>query len=477
MIHVRSITLHCVPLKTRMPFRYGIAVMTELPHVFLLLEAEIDGSVHRGIAADHLPPKWFTKDPERDPKEETGDMLSVIHHAAGFAHGLKAESVFRLWKEIHYAQSTWAQDQGFPPLLSHFGTSLVERALIDAVCRKHSCPFHQLLHANLFGIDLGNLHAELKGSGPADWLPPRPLESVICRHTIGLSDPLEASSDCEQDEALPRSLSASIRRYGLRHFKIKVDSPSEESLARLRDITDIIQRETNGHFRASLDGNESFLTVEAFRDYWLQIRSQKTLEPLVSRLLFVEQPFHRNCALEEEVRRGLASWPGHPPMIIDESDSDIGSLPRALQCGYAGTSHKNCKGVLHGVASASLLAKRRHGAHDNLIMSGEDLANIGPVALLQDLAVQAALGNASVERNGHHYFDGLSFWPAAIQRQMLREHSDLYQTLPAGWPSLIIKEGHISLRSINQSPFGPSSIPDLALGTNGGALRNQGIHG
>jgi hypothetical protein len=34
-----------------------------------------------------------------------------------------------------------------------------------------------------------------------------------------------------------------------------------------------------------------------------------------------------------------------------------------------------------------------------LMMSGEDLCNTGPIALLQDLAVMAALGIESVERN------------------------------------------------------------------------------
>ena len=52
-------------------------------------------------------------------------------------------------------------------------------------------------------------------------------------------------------------------------------------------------------------------------------------------------------------------------------------------------------------------------------MSGEDLVNIGPVALLQDLAVSATLGVTSIERNGHHYFAGLSAFPSSVGRQML----------------------------------------------------------
>ena len=66
--------------------------------------------------------------------------------------------------------------------------------------------------------------------------------------------------------------------------------------------------------------------------------------------------------------------------------------------GYAGTSHKNCKGIFKGLINRCLIEQRRSDG-ETTIMSGEDLCNVGPVALLQDLAVCAALGIESVERN------------------------------------------------------------------------------
>jgi len=75
------------------------------------------------------------------------------------------------------------------------------------------------------------------------------------------------------------------------------------------------------------------------------------------------------------------------------------------------------------VANRCLLGHLRQtepqGRH---LMSGEDLCNIGPVALLQDLAVMAALGIRSVERNGHHYHAGLSQFPRAVQQEVLACH-------------------------------------------------------
>jgi hypothetical protein len=171
--------------------------------------------------------------------------------------------------------------------------------------------------------------------------------------------------------------------------------------------------------------------------------------------MFVEQPFHRDVALDVHVLGELASWSERPALIIDESDAELDSLPRALALGYHGTSHKNCKGVFKGVANACLLELLRRESPDRcLVMSGEDLANIGPVALLQDLAVVASLGVSSVERNGHHYFAGLSAFPQSVQGQILQHHADLYHRTQPGWPSLTITGGELALDSIVTSPFG-----------------------
>ena len=80
--------------------------------------------------------------------------------------------------------------------------------------------------------------------------------------------------------------------------------------------------------------------------------------------------------------------------------------------------------------------------------------NIGPVALLQDLAAQAALGNTSVERNGHHYFRGLTPFPRQISQLMLQQHGDLYTPLDNGFARVNITNGELDLTSVNAAPFG-----------------------
>ena len=58
-------------------------------------------------------------------------------------------------------------------------------------------------------------------------------------------------------------------------------------------------------------------------------------------------------------------------------------------------------------------------------MSGEDLANVGPVALLNDLTVMSSLGINHVERNGHHYFQDFQCM-IKIPKKICRSHEDLY---------------------------------------------------
>lgn len=453
---ITSAELIRTEIRTRLPFKYGITTMVDVPHVFLRIRVSTPAGLFTGISGDHLPPKWFTKDPGRSVSAEIDDMVAVITHAGSVAYEIRAPSVFRFWRELWDAQAGWAREHDHPPLLAHFGTSLVERALLDAVARSQDSNLQQLIHGNQLGLSLGELHPELAGLAAGQLLPREIGETVLCRHTVGLADPLRDAEIADAvNDGLPQSLEASIRRYGLRHFKIKVDGLAPDvALERLRAVLAVLAAEAGPGMAFSLDGNESFPSVAALREFWQRLEGEPAIRPMLPHLLFVEQPLSRAIALDP-VQGDLRTWPGRPPLIIDESDGDLGDLERALELGYAGTSHKNCKGVCKGIAHACLLAQRQAARPDErLILSGEDLCTIGPVALLQDLAVQAVLGVRSVERNGHHYFAGLSPWPLEIQQAVQANHPDLYEPAISGWPTLRIREGRISTASLVRAPLG-----------------------
>jgi hypothetical protein len=215
----------------------------------------------------------------------------------------------------------------------------------------------------------------------------------------------------------------------------------------------LLEREAGGDFHVTLDGNEFYPDLAAFREFWERGAREPVLQPLWRRVLAVEQPVHRDRALDEAATTVFRAWTDGPPLIIDESDGALGDVARALALGYAGASHKNCKGIVKGVANACLLAARRRAGQPGLL-TGEDLCTLGPVALLQDLAMMALLGIEHVERNGHHYYRGLSMFPPDWQEAVLAAHGDLYGRHADGFPALRITEGLIELGSVNGAAFG-----------------------
>ena len=464
MITLKSAELFRFEHRARIPFRYGIATMTECPHAIVRLTFGFGNEIETGLAGDHLPPKWFTKDPKRALEDEVDEMVRVLGAAVAHARGIRSRTPFRFWQELHAAQAAWALERELPPLLAHFGTSLVERALIHAVCRKHRAALSRALQEDLFGFEVGSVHAALAGSTTRDWLPPSPPAHAFARHTVGLADPVtrgEIATAEAVDDGLPHALEECIRFYGLRHFKIKINGEAARDRARLERMASVLQAECGDDYAFSLDGNESFHDVASFADYYRDLLGAPALQTLWRHLLYVEQPWHRNVALAPEIGILARTWPDRPPIIIDESDADIESLPVALSLGYAGTSHKNCKGVFKGGANACLLAQRR-AAGQPAVLSGEDLVNAGPVGLIQDLAAQAAFGVTSIERNGHHYFAGLSQFPRPLQQHALAHHPDLFVQSSQGWPRLDIRGGRIALDSVNAAPFGVPGDPDLS---------------
>ena len=453
-------------LRTRLPFRYGIATLTECPHLICRATLEVDGKPFTGTSADNLPPKWFTKDANQSYADELAQMHAAIGAACGFAtQAGAAPSVFELWKRIEDEQSRWGSVQKLPALLVGFGTSVVERAVIEAYCRAIGATFGVALRDGRLGVRLDAVHPELQGLAPKDLLPPAPLRSVIARHTVGLLDALTDEEIAPADrvnDGLPQSLEGCIRAYGLTHFKLKLGGDPRADADRLRRVADLLARTAaGGKLAITLDGNENFREIDRLRELWALVSGDTLTQPLFARaLMFLEQPFPRDVALTDATMTAMRPIAAALPIVIDESGATADDVRRALDGGYVGTSHKNCKGVFKGVANGCLVAHRRRKTGTGMVITGEDLTNIGPVALQQDLAVMATLGVSHVERNAHHYFAGLTMWPANVQEKTLHAHPDLYGRSPRGFPAVRIDNGTMRIGSVADAPFGVGFLMD-----------------
>ncbi len=454
-ISVRQIEWQVLPMRTRMPFRYGIATVRDIQHLILRASVQVDGQEVHGLAGDHLAPRWFIKDPNLTYEQEVNLLLHAIQHASTLAEQSgDASDPFQLWWEVYHVQMEWARQQGIALLVASFSMSLIERAVVQAFCRARKVAFAHALRQNLLGIDLGRIHPVLKGTQPCDYLPAQPLESIIVRHTVGLSDPLteaEIADNERLNDGLPQSLEACIRTYGLRYFKIKLGGEAHSDHERLRALSGVLtQHCPSPHF--TLDANETYPDIDAFRAFWEQVQADTRLIGFLRNLLFVEQPLHRDEALGERTRQQLHRWQNKPPIIIDESDAELHSLPQALECGYAGCSVKSCKGIFKGIANLCL-ARHLTRSGTPVIISGEDLTTVPPVSLLQDLALMANLGIEHLERNGYHYFRGLTMLSEEEQLRLLNTYPDLFTRHPQGFVMLDVRDGRIRIGSVISQAF------------------------
>src|SRR5262249_53132013 len=158
-----------------------------------------------------LPPKWFTKNPATTFEQDLPEMLKVIDHAAKLAEEIAHSpiSFFDLWRELYRQQTAWAGAQRIAPLLVNLGVSLVERAVLDGLCRLADQPLHRMIVANRLDLRLGEVYEELSASEPRELLPAAPLPSCFIRHTVGLGDPLSPADirpNERVDDGLPQDL-------------------------------------------------------------------------------------------------------------------------------------------------------------------------------------------------------------------------------------------------------------------------------
>ena len=160
-------------------------------------------------------------------------------------------------------------------------------------------------------------------------------------------------------------------------------------------------------------------------------------------------------ALECDVR-SLARF---APVVVDESVCDDDAFVRARGAGYTGISSKTCKGIYRSLLNRARCALWSRDPGERYFMCAEDLTTQPGLAVQQDLALASAIGCEHVERNGHHYANGMLGASAAEMDAFAASHPDLYRRSERGI-HLKIEAGRISLASLGCSGFASGALPD-----------------
>lgn len=452
-IRVRRVDLFQTSCRTRLPFRFGAVTMTRAPLLMARASVLVDDREASGFSSDLLVPRWFEKDPRKSAEQDTAALVASARRAGDEVALLgQRPSAFDAWWALERA-CVGERGRIAPDLLVRgFGVALVERALLDAVCRAQAVSFFEALRGDRLGFRPGVVHPELAGFDLPASLPDAPLRRVVVRHTVGLADPLRASdvpADARVEDGLPQALEEDVRHYGLTCFKVKLRGDRDADVRRLLDFARVVAESAPGGARFTLDGNEQYRDLSDLLGALREVERDPDGSRLLEGLLHIEQPLPRAESFDPERTASLPAPSELAPVIVDEADPDVDAWKRAMACGYRGLSVKNCKGVFRALLNRGLCA----AAGDGFFQSSEDLTNLPVVALQQDLATVAALGLPHTERNGHHYFRGLAHLPEAEARDALRVHPDLYEETEAGI-SLRIAGGELALGSIQGPGYG-----------------------
>lgn len=450
--HVDEIRFTERAVRLRLPFRFGAVTVTACPQVYVRARIRFeDGRTSEGCAAEMMIPKWFDKDPSLSNEQNFEQLRQALRNAReAYTSTGSAQCAWDHFAEHYEDVLATGSRQGLGPLVASYGPALIDRAVLDAVCLQLGCSFGEAMARNLAGIDLARhgLAPDLHDFDLDDFLAlPRGRTSIAARHTVGLADAIRDADlgDADPHDGLPASLEAAIARYGHRHFKLKLSGDTRADIERLARIAEVIDARST---LVTLDGNEQYADAEAFSHFLDAFLAAPPLQSMAAKTAFIEQPIQRAQALERDVRAAAA----RKPLLVDESDAMLDSFLQARALGYTGVSSKSCKGFYKSIVNAARCAQARSQG-EALFLSGEDLTMQAGVGLQQDLALVGWLGLEHVERNGHHYVDGMAALPADEQRAFTALHPALYAESD-GAVRLRIVDGQIDLSSLGTTGFG-----------------------
>ena len=195
------------------------------------------------------------------------------------------DTPFGLYAGIYREQQARGAALDLNPLVASYGPALLDRAIADALGRSVGRSFPEMVSQNVLGIRATELTPDLAGFDIGAFLAGlRMAPSIEVRHTVGLVDPITAGDQKpgeRVDDGLPETLEEVVRHYRGRYYKLKVGGNVAADLDRLARIAARARPRAAGEYRATLDGNEQYESVEGIAELWRRMRETPALRRLV----------------------------------------------------------------------------------------------------------------------------------------------------------------------------------------------------
>ncbi len=450
--------LYFLPIKTRMPLKFGPEITTEVTCARVRLRvADRSGREADGWGETPLSVQWVW--PSSLSYESRYEVLKrfcveLVQDWGRFqemGHPMEVGSAFleRVLPE-RLAQTNAARGvdaEPMPWLAALVCASAFDLALHDAYGVLHGLSTYETYTPPFMNFDLANYLTPAEGAGvffenryPQDFFVPRP-KSLPAWHLVGGKDPLSESelTGAEPKDDYPVLLRDWIRQDGLRCLKVKLrgDDPAWDR-ARLLEVGKIAEEE--GVDWLSTDFNctvhESAYVI-AILDELLESHPA-----LLQRILYVEQPFPYELETHRIDVHGVSA---RKPLFMDESAHDWHLIKLGRSLGWSGVALKTCK-----TQTGAILSLCWAKAHQMPLMV-QDLTN-PMLAQIPHVLLAAHAGTImGVESNG------MQFYPEA-SRAEAQVHPGLYRR----------RDGRLNLSSIQGPGFGyrlheiDRTLPDAA---------------
>ncbi|MHC4084830.1 MAG: enolase C-terminal domain-like protein [Planctomycetota bacterium] len=454
-----SVDLYFIPVKTRVPLKFGPETTTSVICARTCITvANKQRQTAQGWGETPLSVQWAW--PSKLGYQERCDTMQLFCRMVAetwtqfdrLGHPIELGSEFidsqlpTLLDKLNRRRGE--QTEPMPHLAALVCCSAFDIALHDAYGQLLNHDVYSTYNAEFMNADLSHflkaaddIDFSFAGKYPADFLTFPPAKTLPAWHLVGGKDLLDASelTGTEPDDGYPVLLPDWIKRDGLKCLKVKLrGNDSEWDYDRLVKVGKI-----------AIENDVPWLTS----DFNCTVTEPAYVNDILDRLiiehpriyqmiLYVEQPFPYNL---EKNQIDVHSVSARKPLFMDESAHNWKLIRLGRSLGWTGVALKTCK-----TQTGALLSLCWAQAHGMTLMV-QDLTNPMLAQIPHVLLAAHASTIMGIETNAMQYY------PAASTQEE-KVHPGLYQR----------RNGQIDLSTLNGPGFGyrineiKRDLPELA---------------
>ena len=450
--------LYLLPVKTRVPLKFGAGVVTHVTCARVRLRVrnaagqEADGWGETPLSVQWVWPSALAYEIRERALNDFSVTLAgawaehaVSGHPMEVGHAFleqRLPALLAAFNRERAARGEAGGDESMPYLAALVCCSAFDIALHDAYGVLNGVPVYETYNARYMNADLGRYLSPAEGTNvsfagryPEDFLVRAAPRRLAAWHLVGGVDPLDESelTGSEPDDGYPVLLRDWIRRDGLNCLKVKLrGNDAAWDYARLVKVGQIAVEE--GADWLTTDFNCTVTDPAYVNDILDRLVAEQPR--IYGMILYVEQPFPYEL---EENPIDVHSVSARKPLFMDESAHDWHLVKLGRSLGWTGVALKTCK--TQTGALLSLCWAKAHG----MTLMVQDLTN-PMLAQVPHVLLAAHAGTImGVETNA------MQFYPEA-SRPEAQAHPGLY----------VRRGGMVDLSTLRGPGFGYGRAADAA---------------